>query len=111
MAFATILAVVAGLVLTSSASVAHDIYNVVKKGTATEQQEIRMTRIAAAVIGAVAIRGPSPRRTLNIAFLVALAFAVAASATAGDRLQHVRRRFSTRGAVWASRRADRRWGW
>ncbi len=62
-AFATILAVVAGLTLTSSASVAHDIYNnVVKKGKATEQQEIRVTRIAALTIGLIARQDPAQRR-------------------------------------------------
>lgn len=102
-AFATILAVVAGLVLTSSASVAHDIYNnVVKKGTATEQQEIRMTRIAAGVIGAVAILLAIPAQNLNIAFLVALAFAVAASANLPAIVYNMFwRRFNTRGAVWS----------
>ncbi|MEI5676177.1 MULTISPECIES: solute symporter family protein [unclassified Nocardioides] len=102
-AFATILAVVAGLVLTSSASVAHDIYNnVVKKGQATEQQEIRMTRIAAAAIGAIAILLAIPAQNLNIAFLVALAFAVAASANLPAIVYNMFwRRFNTRGAVWS----------
>ncbi|WP_182525438.1 solute symporter family protein [Nocardioides dongkuii] len=102
-AFATILAVVAGLTLTSSASVAHDIYNnVIKKGTATEQEEIRMTRIAAAAIGAIAIALAIPAQNLNIAFLVALAFAVAASANLPAIVYNMFwRRFNTRGAVWS----------
>ncbi|WP_122816129.1 solute symporter family protein [Nocardioides pantholopis] len=102
-AFATILAVVAGLTLTSSASVAHDIYNnVIKKGTATEQQEIRMTRIAAGAIGAVSILLAIPAQNLNIAFLVALAFAVAASANLPAIVYNMFwRRFNTRGAVWS----------
>ena len=55
-AFATILAVVAGLTLTSASSVAHDLYaNVFKKGEATEKEEVRVARIAAFVIGGVAI--------------------------------------------------------
>ncbi len=102
-AFATILAVVAGLTLTSSTSVAHDIYNsVIRKGQATEQEEIRMTRIAAAVIGAIAIGLAIPAQNLNIAFLVALAFAVAASANLPAIVYNMFwRRFNTRGAVWS----------
>ncbi|MFC6286887.1 cation acetate symporter [Nocardioides sp. GCM10027113] len=102
-AFATILAVVAGLTLTSSASVAHDIYNsVIKKGQATEQQEIRMTRIAAGVIGGISILLAIPAQSLNIAFLVALAFAVAASANLPAIVYNMFwRRFNTRGAVWS----------
>lgn len=102
-AFATILAVVAGLVLTSSTSVAHDIYNsVLRKGQATEQEEIRMTRFAAAGIGIVSIALAIPARNLNIAFLVALAFAVAASANLPALVYNLFwRRFNTRGAVWS----------
>jgi cation/acetate symporter len=102
-AFATILAVVAGLTLTSSASVAHDIYNsVIRKGQATEQEEIRMTRFAAAGIGAVAILLAIPAQNLNIAFLVALAFAVAASANLPAIVYNMFwRGFNTRGAVWS----------
>ncbi|WP_220794559.1 solute symporter family protein [Nocardioides pelophilus] len=102
-AFATILAVVAGLTLTSSASVAHDIYNsVIKKGKATEKQEIRVTRFAAAGIGAISIALAIPAQNLNIAFLVALAFAVAASANLPAIVYNMFwRGFNTRGAVWS----------
>jgi cation/acetate symporter len=102
-AFATILAVVAGLTLTSSMSVAHDIYNsVLKRGTASEQQELRVSRIAAGAIGLVAILLAIPAQKLNIAFLVALAFAVAASANLPAILYNMFwRRFNTRGAVWS----------
>ena len=102
-AFATILAVVAGLTLTSSASVAHDIYNnVIKKGQATEKAEIRVTRIAAFSIGGVAILLAIPAQNLNIAFLVALAFAVAASANLPAIVYNMFwRRFNTRGATWS----------
>jgi cation/acetate symporter len=102
-AFATILAVVAGLTLTSSASVAHDIYNnVIKKGQATEQQEIKVTRIAAGTIGLIAILLAIPAQNLNIAFLVALAFAVAASANLPPIVYNMFwRRFNTRGATWS----------
>jgi cation/acetate symporter len=102
-AFATILAVVAGLTLTSASSVAHDLYaNVFKKGTATEKEEVRVARIAAFVIGGVAIALAIPAQTLNIAFLVALAFAVAASANLPSIIYNLFwRRFNTRGATWS----------
>ena len=102
-AFATILAVVAGLTLTSASSVAHDIYaNVIKKGTATEKSEVKMARIAAFVIGGVAIALAIPAQSLNIAFLVALAFAVAASANLPSIIYNLFwKRFNTRGATWS----------
>ncbi|KRA29776.1 MULTISPECIES: solute symporter family protein [unclassified Nocardioides] len=102
-AFATILAVVAGLTLTSSTSVAHDIYNsVIRKGKATEAEEIRVTRFAAAGLGVIAILLAIPARNLNIAFLVGLAFAVAASANLPAIVYNMFwRRFNTRGATWS----------
>ena len=102
-AFATILAVVAGLTLTSASSVAHDLYaTVFKRGQASEHDEVRVARIAAFVIGAIAIALAIPAQKLNIAFLVALAFAVAASANLPSLLYNLFwRRFNTRGAVWA----------
>lgn len=102
-AFATILAVVAGLTLTSSTSVAHDIYNsVLRKGKATEAEEIRVTRYAAAGLGIIAILLAIPARNLNIAFLVALAFAVAASANLPAIVYNMFwRGFNTRGATWS----------
>jgi len=102
-AFATILAVVAGLTLTSASSVAHDLYaNVWKKGEVTGADEVRVARIAAFVIGAVAIALAIPGQKLNVAFLVALAFAVAASANLPALLYNLFwKRFNTRGAVWS----------
>ena len=102
-AFATILAVVAGLTLTSASSVAHDIYaSVIKKGKATDKQEIKVARIAAFVIGGVAIVLAIPAQKLNIAFLVALAFAVAASANLPALIYNLFwRKFNTRGATWS----------
>ena len=102
-AFATILAVVAGLTLTSSASVAHDLYNSVwRKGKATEKEELKVARIAAGVIGLIAILLAIPAQKLNIAFLVALAFAVAASANLPAIVYNMFwRGFNTRGAVWS----------
>ena len=100
-AFATILAVVAGLTLTSASSVAHDIYaSVIKKGKASERSEMIVVRIAAFGIGAVAIALAIPAQRLNIAFLVALAFAVAASANLPALLFNLFwRRFNTAGAT------------
>ncbi len=102
-AFATILAVVAGLTLTSSVSVAHDLYNsVIRKGQATEKEELKVARIAAGGIGLVAIVLAIPAQKLNIAFLVALAFAIAASANLPAIVYNMFwRRFNTRGAVWS----------
>jgi len=102
-AFATILAVVAGLTLTSASSVAHDLYaNVWKKGEVTGAEEVKVARIAAFVIGAVAIALAIPGQKLNVAFLVALAFAVAASANLPALLYNLFwKRFNTRGAVWS----------
>lgn len=100
-AFATILAVVAGLTLTSASSVAHDLYaSVLKRGGASERSELIVVRIAAFVIGAVAIALAIPAQRLNIAFLVALAFAVAASANLPALLFNLFwRRFNTVGAT------------
>ncbi|WP_231405181.1 cation acetate symporter [Actinomadura viridis] len=100
-AFATILAVVAGLTLASSSSFAHDLFaNVFRRGRTTEQEEVRMARIAALVIGAVAIVLSIFARGMNVAFLVALAFAVAASANLPTLLFSLFwKRFNTVGAV------------
>ncbi|WP_030440787.1 solute symporter family protein [Actinoplanes subtropicus] len=102
-AFATILAVVAGLTLASSSSVAHDFYaNVIKRGTASERDEVRVARISALVIGAVAIFLSILAQKQNVAFLVALAFAVAASGNLPAILYSLFwRRFNTAGALWA----------
>jgi cation/acetate symporter len=102
-AFATILAVVAGLTLASSSSVAHDFYaNVIKRGTAGERDEVRVARIAALIIGAIAIALSIFAQSLNVAFLVALAFAVAASANLPAILYSLFwKRFNTSGAMWS----------
>lgn len=102
-AFATILAVVAGLTITAAASFAHDIYaNVVKKGNVPPDGEVKVARRTVIVIGILAIVGGIGVQGQNIAFLVALAFAVAASANLPTILYSLFwRRFSTRGAVWS----------
>jgi cation/acetate symporter len=104
-AFATILAVVAGLTITASASFAHDVYaSVLKKGQVNPNAEVKVARITAIVIGAVAILGGilALRAGINIAFLVALAFAVAASANLPTILYTLFwRNFTTQGALWS----------
>jgi cation/acetate symporter len=102
-AFATILAVVAGLAITASASFAHDIYNtVIKKGNVSSDDEVRVARITVVVIGLVAILGGILANGQNVAFLVALAFAIAASANLPTIIYSLFwRRFNTRGALWS----------
>lgn len=79
-AFATILAVVSGLVLAASAAIAHDIYvNVIKDGHADQQQQVYAARITSFVVGACGIVIGLAAEKQNVAHLVALAFAVAAS--------------------------------
>ncbi|MEU3145929.1 MULTISPECIES: cation acetate symporter [unclassified Streptomyces] len=102
-AFATILAVVAGLTLASSSSFAHDIYaNVIRKGEATGAEEVRAARWATVLIGVVSIGLGALARDLNVAGLVALAFAVAASANLPTILYSLFwKRFTTQGALWS----------
>jgi cation/acetate symporter len=102
-AFATILAVVAGLTITAAASFAHDIYSsVIKKGTPSPGSEVKVARRTVVVIGVVAIIGGIGANGQNVAFLVALAFAVAASANLPTIVYSLFwKRFTTRGALWS----------
>jgi cation/acetate symporter len=102
-AFATILAVVAGLTITASASFAHDIYaSVLKKGQVTESQQVRVSRITAVVLGIFAIALGILANGQNVAFLVALAFAIAAAANLPTIVYSLYwKRFNTRGALWS----------
>ncbi|NEB80258.1 cation acetate symporter [Streptomyces sp. SID14478] len=105
-AFATILAVVAGITLASSASVAHDLYASLRrhagKHGGKQHSEVAVARVAAAGIGVLAIALGLLARDLNVAFLVGLAFAVAASANLPVLLYSLFwRNFTTRGAVWS----------
>jgi cation/acetate symporter len=103
-AFATILAVVAGLTITAATSFAHDIYaNVMnREAELDERKQVRVARITAVVIGIVSIVGGIVALGQNIAFLVALAFAVAASANLPTILYSLFwKRFNTRGALWS----------
>jgi len=80
-AFATILAVVSGLALAGASAISHDLYaRVIKKGTASEASEIRVSRIATICLGFVAIILGILFEKQNIAFMVGLAFGVAAAA-------------------------------
>ncbi|WAM17189.1 MULTISPECIES: solute symporter family protein [Rhodococcus] len=102
-AFATILAVVAGLAITASASFAHDIYaSVIKRGHASEESQVRVSRITVVVIGLVSIVLGIMAMGQNIAFLVALAFAVAASANLPTLLYSLFwKKFNTTGALFS----------
>ncbi|MGY1752279.1 solute symporter family protein [Blastococcus sp. SYSU D01042] len=104
-AFATILAVVAGLTITASASFAHDVYaSVIKRGNVPPNGEVRVARITAVVIGAISIGLGilALQAGINIAFLVALAFAVAASANLPTILYTLFwKNFTTQGALWS----------
>lgn len=102
-AFATILAVVAGLTITAAASFAHDIYaNVVRRGKVDPDGEVKVARRTVLVIGVLSILGGIGAQGQNVAFLVALAFAVAASANLPTILYSLFwKRFSTQGAVWS----------
>ncbi|WP_017347315.1 cation acetate symporter [Pantoea sp. A4] len=79
-AFATILAVVAGLTLAGASAVSHDIYaSVIRKGQATEKEELRVSKITVLALGVVAIALGILFEKQNIAFMVGLAFSIAAS--------------------------------
>lgn len=79
-AFATILAVVAGLTLAGASAVSHDLYaNVLHKGQANEAEEIKVSKLTTLVLGLVAIGLGILFEKQNIAFMVGLAFSIAAS--------------------------------
>ena len=94
---------VAASAVTTSATFAHDLYKeVFKHGHTTQDQEVRVARIASVVIGCIAILGGILAKNQNIAFLVALAFAIAASANLPTILYSLFwKGFNTRGALWS----------
>jgi cation/acetate symporter len=102
-AFATILAVVAGLTLAGASALSHDIFtHAIRKGAATEYEQIRVARIATVVFGAVAVVLGILFKGQNVAFMVGLAFAIAASGNfPALLLSIVWSRFNTAGAVWS----------
>jgi cation/acetate symporter len=101
-AFATILAVVSGLALAGASAISHDLYaRVIKKGTATGAQEMRVTKFATVGIGCVAIILGILFKGQNVAFLVALAFGVAASVNFPVLILSMYwKGLTTRGALW-----------
>lgn len=102
-AFATILAVVAGLVLSGASAFAHDVYGqIIKKGKATGKQEVVAARIASVTVAALSIVLALFAQNMNVAFLVALAFCVAASANLPVIVYTIYwKRFNTAGAISA----------
>ena len=100
-AFATILAVVAGLVLSGASAIAHDIYGqIIKSGNVTEKQQVAAARWASIAIGVASILLALGSEKLNVAFLVSLAFCVAASANVPTILLTIYwKKFNTTGAV------------
>jgi len=100
-AFATILAVVAGLTLAGASALSHDIYvNVIKHGQATEQEQVRVAKASTVVFGILAVLLGVLFKGQNVAFMVGLAFAVACSANfPALLLSIVWKRFTTAGAV------------
>jgi cation/acetate symporter len=101
-AFATILAVVAGLTLSGASAVSHDLYaSVIRKGQATSEQELRVSRRTVLVLAAAAILLGIVFEQQNVAFMVSLAFALAASGNFPVLLMSVLwKGCTTRGVVW-----------
>jgi cation/acetate symporter len=102
-AFATILAVVAGLTLSGAAALSHDLWvSVHRKGDAPREEQMRVARIATVVLGLVAIALGILFKGQNVAFMVGLAFAVAASGNFPALVLSIFwRGFTTAGAVAA----------
>ena len=102
-AFATILAVVAGLTLAGASALSHDIFtHAVRGGHATEAEQVRVAKMATVAFGLVAVGLGIIFKGQNVAFMVGLAFAVAASANFPPLLLSITwRRFNTAGAVAA----------
>jgi cation/acetate symporter len=102
-AFATILAVVAGLTLAGASALSHDIFvHVIRGGRATDYEQVRVARLSTIVFGVLAVLLGILFKGQNVAFMVGLAFAIACSANFPPLLLSiVWRRFNTPGAVWA----------
>ncbi|MFM0211555.1 cation acetate symporter [Paraburkholderia sediminicola] len=101
-AFSTILAVVAGLTLAGSSAISHDLYaNVIRKGTASDREEMHVSRMTTLVLGVLAILLGIAFEKQNIAFIVSLTFSIAASSNFPVILLSIYwRGLTTRGAVW-----------
>ncbi len=101
-AFATILAVVSGLALAGASAISHDIYaNAIKLGKVTEGAEVRISKISSLGIGVIAVLLGILFEKMNIAFLVGLAFGIAASCNFPVLILSMYwKGLTTRGAVW-----------
>jgi cation/acetate symporter len=100
-AFATILAVVAGLTLAGASAVSHDLYASLAKEKVSEHTEVRLSKIAAVLIGILAIFLGYVFEKQNVAFMVGLAFAIAASCNFPVLVMSIFwRGTTTRGALW-----------
>lgn len=102
-AFATILAVVAGLVLSGASAISHDIYGqIIKKGQISEKQQVKAARLGALIISVISILLALGAQSLNVAFLVSLAFCIAASSNLPVIIYTIYwKRFNTVGAITA----------
>jgi cation/acetate symporter len=100
-AFATILAVVAGLTLSGASTLSHDLYvNVIKKGISNEKGEVKVARFATIGLGLLSIVLGLAFQGQNVAFMVGLAFAIAASANFPALILSVLwKKFTTKGAT------------
>ncbi|HEX9022026.1 MAG TPA: hypothetical protein VF903_12280, partial [Nitrospirota bacterium] len=100
-AFATILAVVAGLTLAGASALSHDLYvGVMRRGVANEKEEVKVAKIATVCLGVAAVILAMLFKGQNVAFMVGLAFAIAASANFPALLLSLMwRKFTTKGAV------------
>jgi cation/acetate symporter len=102
-AFATILAVVAGLTLSGASSISHDLYvHVFKRGQSNERGEMKVAKNATIVLGILSIVLGLVFKGQNVAFMVGLAFSIAASANFPALLMSIIwKKFTTQGAVWS----------
>ena len=102
-AFATILAVVSGLTLAGASALSHDLFvGVIRRGVAAEKEEVKVAKISTVALGVIAILLGIFFKGQNVAFLVGLTFAIAASANFPALLLSVTwKRFTTYGAVWS----------
>jgi cation/acetate symporter len=103
-AFATILAVVAGLALAGASAISHDLYaNVIRQGQATEAEEVRVSKSSSLILGVLAVLLGIAFEKQNVAFMVGLAFGVAASCNFPVLILSMYwKGLTTRGAVWGS---------
>jgi Na+(H+)/acetate symporter ActP len=102
-AFATILAVVAGLTLAGASALSHDLYvGVIRRGQSNEKEEVKVAKIATVGLGIAAVLLAILFKGQNVAFMVGLAFAIAASANFPALLMSlIWKKFTTAGAVWS----------